>query len=135
MEVIHRQSENNLEGEKWVDDRVLCDGCGLFDFVADRLVMRADDLEKQRKVNHPALHWFFQEVRVSNGWARADYQRRDCKADGLYAMPEGVMHRCHAFRPKIDTGVNKGESAEGSSAWWQDEDGSSTQSRSSWWQE
>lgn len=118
--VIHRQV--------WEDDRAACDGCKRLFYRHVVTKYDAADMEKFRKVNHPALRWMFEVAQVHEKVATVEYTRRACRAKGLEPMPEGLLHRCPAFRPKIDESIKE-------DGWWQDEgSGSSTTSSPSWWQ-
>lgn len=118
-EVIHR--------DDWEDDRVCCDGCRKMFYRHVETKYDAADMEKFRKVNHPALHWMFEVAKVDDHVATVKYTRRACRTKGLEPMPKDVMHRCPAFRPKIDTSIKEDD-------WWQADNGSSTTSNQSWWQ-
>ena len=113
--VIHRLGDDVVEGGEWVEDRVLCESCGHMDLVQDSISMPAGEMEKLRKVNHPANRWMFETAVVNNDWARVRFKRRHCDVDGLLTMPAGLMHRCPSFRDKLDKSVN----IEESTSWWE----------------
>tara|TARA_R110000772_G_scaffold51719_2_gene118714 strand:- start:8273 stop:8623 length:351 start_codon:yes stop_codon:yes gene_type:complete len=113
--VIHRLGDDVVEVGEWVEDRVLCESCGHMDLVQDSISMPAGEMEKLRKVNHPANRWMFETAVVNNDWARVRFKRRHCDVDGLLTMPAGLMHRCPSFRDKLDKSVN----IEEATSWWE----------------
>ena len=115
--VIHRV--------EWVDDRAACEDCKQLYIKHVVTSHSAADMEKFRKTNHPAVRWMFDVAVVNNEVATVQYTRRACRAKRMEPMPAGLLHRCEAFKPKIDHKIND----EGD--WWQNE--SSTQSSASWW--
>lgn len=119
--VIHRQI--------WEDDRAACDDCKWFYRRHMETRYTAEEMDKFMRVNHPMNRWMFDVAQVSDGVAVVKYMRRSCKKKGLEPMPEGLLHRCPAFRPKIDASIKEDD-------WWQQEEkGSNTASKQSWWQE
>jgi hypothetical protein len=119
--VIHRLD--------WEDERAACDGCKWFYRRHMETRYTADEMVKFMRVNHPMNRWMFEVAEVNDSVAVVKYMRRSCKKKGLEPMPEGLLHRCPAFRPKIDTNIKEDD-------WWQQEEkGSSIASRQSWWQE
>jgi hypothetical protein len=86
----------------------------------------AAEMEKFRRVNHRGNWWLFEIAEVKDEVATVKYMRRSCKKKGLEPMEEGLLHRCPAFKSKIDTSVKE-------DSWWQ-ENGSNTTSSQDWWQ-
>jgi len=105
--VIHRLD--------WEDDRVECGDCKRFYTRHVGTSYSVDDMERWRKVNHPALRWMFEVAVVNQGVATVQYTKRACRAKGLEPMPDGLLHRCEAFQPKIEEVVKDEEGQ----AWWE----------------
>lgn len=119
--VIHRQI--------WEDDRTACDDCRWFYRRHVETRYTADEMDRFMRVNHPMNRWMFDVAEVKDKVAIVRYMTRACKKKGLQPMPEGLLHRCPAFKPKIDTSIKEDD-------WWQrEEKGSSIASKQSWWQE
>lgn len=110
----------------WEDDRSACDDCKWFYRRHVETQYTAAEMEKFRRVNHRGNWWLFEIAEVKDEVATVKYMRRSCKKKGLEPMEEGLLHRCPAFKSKIDTSVKEND-------WWQ-ENGSNTTSSQDWWQ-
>lgn len=81
------------------DDRVQCQNCLFFkqDMVTER--MPVETWDKLVRVNHPALRWMFELVKVTDGWASVTYARKACHGGEPAPMPPDLKHRCDYFNP------------------------------------